>query len=831
MAENLDNANDLSKILKDILKTQQQINEERAADLSITRDINNEIRESLKGVGKDLDFKQAIRKTLGEINKLSEQSFNFSKEELSISLDKENISKRTKKLTESIISAKRESEFVDRRISELSNEIQEGKDKENKLIQNQIDSFKKVKQGLNSIVEESKTYSKNLKQAKELQNELGKVVTPKGFEALSDITSQIPGLRKLSGPFQEASKASKNVAARMTKINIMGKELNGKVRFSKAQIGLKSLTSGFKALGGVIMKAITPLAIAKVLIDIAKFFVDAMFKASKATADFSRNLLISRDAARELYSETIPGIVNEYNSIAKSQKEISITAADYEKTLGDINKQLGLQLNLSQDFGKSTAQNVAEAAMMQKQFGLSAEATTRLFLDAERTNKPLKEMTKEIFGQLAIQGNNAGLMADMNESIEQAAKISGNLRANFRGSTADIASAVFQAKMLGLTLQQTEGIANSLLSFESSIAAEMEAELLTGRQLNLEQARYNALMGDTDGLLEELNKQNLTQTEFLDMNIIQRKALAKALGMEINEMADMFQQQADQNALAQKQLSLERELRKANIVLAKDENGRITSGLSEIQRAMKATGKTEKEIRETLGGQVYMRKQSEDAQQKFNKSLEQAKEAFSRLVDGGALDGLADILTGITESALFAGFKEEGEARRLSEQAAEKVESGEITQQQQDIINSNKEFISSTSGLMGQIKSYMKGVVSVGGNPLLGIMAGIDQISIDKQRREEKLKESKNILGYNINDGAVISTNSNDFVIAGTSKGGNEKLADRLSGGGETISTQKTEQLLERLIMAVEKGQSTTISVDGNRLNTAVAMNTSKFGA
>ena len=67
------------------------------------------------------------------------------------------------------------------------------------------------------------------------------------------------------------------------------------------------------------------------------------------------------------------------------------------------------------------------------------------------------------------------------------------------------------------------------------------------------------------------------------------------------------------------------------------------------------------------------------------KALDQAKEAFVRLVDGGSLDKLADILTGITESSLFAGYAEEGEAKRLKELAEAQPEGTKGKQEKIDI--------------------------------------------------------------------------------------------------------------------------------------------------
>ena len=66
----------------------------------------------------------------------------------------------------------------------------------------------------------------------------------------------------------------------------------------------------------------------------------------------------------------------------------------------------------------------------------------------------------------------------------------------------------------------------------------MEAELLTGKQLNLEGARASSIsMGDQAALAAELRKEVGTAAEFGKMNVIQQEAMAKAFGMSREDMA------------------------------------------------------------------------------------------------------------------------------------------------------------------------------------------------------------------------------------------------------------------------------------------------------
>ena len=80
-------------------------------------------------------------------------------------------------------------------------------------------------------------------------------------------------------------------------------------------------------------------------------------------------------------------------------------------------------------------------------------------------------------------------------------------------------------------------MSESLLNFESSIENELSAELLTGKNLNLEKARQLALNNDIAGAAEEIAKQVGTSADFANMNAIQQEAIAKAAGLTKDELA------------------------------------------------------------------------------------------------------------------------------------------------------------------------------------------------------------------------------------------------------------------------------------------------------
>jgi len=75
------------------------------------------------------------------------------------------------------------------------------------------------------------------------------------------------------------------------------------------------------------------------------------------------------------------------------------------------------------------------------------------------------------------------------------------------------------------------------MDFESSISNEIGAELLTGKQLNLERARGLALNNDIAGASEEILRQVGGTAEFAHMNRIQQEAIAKAVGLSKDELS------------------------------------------------------------------------------------------------------------------------------------------------------------------------------------------------------------------------------------------------------------------------------------------------------
>ena len=174
-----------------------------------------------------------------------------------------------------------------------------------------------------------------------------------------------------------------------------------------------------------------------------------------------------------------------------------------------------------------------------------------------------------------------------------------------------------------MELSKVDAIAGSLLDFESSIENELQAELLLGKDINLEKARQAALNNDLATVAKEIADQIGTSAEFAEMNRIQQDAIAKSVGMSREDLASTLLMQdklsgltAEDAAAAQKKFDTLK--------------GQV--GEAEAMRVLEEKGV------EGLANQV-------GAQDKFNASVEKLKEIFVMVAD--ALRPLLDIVGSI----------------------------------------------------------------------------------------------------------------------------------------------------------------------------------------
>src|SRR6056300_291637 len=221
------------------------------------------------------------------------------------------------------------------------------------------------------------------------------------------------------------------------------------------------------------------------------------------------------------------------------RKDIGVLDNLIQKTFLGVDQTTAIN-PLVQQFGTLRAENnkfIKDIAQGSVLLGVQAEHAAfalRQFQVTGGVSTENLETQMSITRQLAEQNNIpiGRLFADLAENSEDIASFGGDNLSNMK-------RAAIEARKMGVNLSTTAKIANSLLDFESSIQSEMEASLMIGKQLNFNRARQLALEGDVAGAARDVVNQLGGQAEFTKLNVLQRRKLAQALGVSVEELSKL----------------------------------------------------------------------------------------------------------------------------------------------------------------------------------------------------------------------------------------------------------------------------------------------------
>jgi hypothetical protein len=370
---------------------------------------------------------------------------------------------------------------------------------------------------------------------------------------------------------------------------------------AKSGGALKVVFTGIVGLTKGITKAITdPLTV-------LSFLVTQGLKANKQTNDLGKSLGISYESARKLRQEFV-----EYSRVSKDS---FINADRLSKAQGELTEQLGIAVKFSEE-------ELETQARLTELVGLTAEEggkIAKFSAAAGMTNKDyVASLRRAAFSAMQTTKTH---FSDK-EILQDISKLSAGILVKFQNNPEAIAAAVVEAKKLGLTLEQVDKIGESLLNWEQSIESELKAELITGRQLNLERARAAALTGNQAELTREIAKEVGSLADFQNMNVIAQKSLAEAFGLSRDEMSEMLLKQEAINKYGDKAAEL-------NAQQIKD---------------MEKQGLTLDQ---------YLKKENEKqaAQERFNNAVQKLQDLLAGIVSG-PLGQMVEIFAKVLDHAL-----------------------------------------------------------------------------------------------------------------------------------------------------------------------------------
>lgn len=404
-----------------------------------------------------------------------------------------------------------------------------------------------------------------------------------GFQFLSNLADDIPGIRKLGLNFDKAAVSARRVASEQKK----GAGFSGMLKSNAA--GFKTLLSG--KLGAVGLVA-----------TLVKLFTAADARAVK----LARNLGISKQNAR--------GLADEFVRVQRTSSNLFVNADTLGESIGQLSDALGATVI-------NSAKTLENQVFLTKNLGLSAENASKLSILGDSFNQSATGATNEILGLNEELAKTNGFLIPANKLLGDIANLSAEIQGYFGFSTKELQAAVYQTRRFGISLDTANSIAGSLLDFETSIRNELQLELLTNRSLNFERARSLAFTGDIAGASAEVLKQTQMLTEAQRRNPIILKAAADAAGVSVDELNKAF--------LTQRRLNLS----------AGEYNKLIQKGSNligfERAQAMLFQSASREEFERNLS-----------IQEKLNLAMTRVTQEFEKLVNIGFFDAVIDGFVG-----------------------------------------------------------------------------------------------------------------------------------------------------------------------------------------
>jgi hypothetical protein len=543
------------------------------------------------------------------------------------------------------------------------------------------------------------------------------------FDTLEETLKTIPGIGPLiAKPFKEAAQAMREVA------------LEGGGFFDIAI-----------AAGDKLSEAFGP-----------SFFLGSLFSANTASSKLGRALGISAEQATNLRNNFTSISINSnksYLSTSALSEAMTNLAASTGVAAGFTNEQLKTTLELTKIMGLEND----EAAQALKYSLLSGESQ--------------RDITIGILDQVSALETETGIRLDGKKVLKEVLAINGQLSANYGFNNELLAEAVVKVKQFGLTLEQAAGIADKLLDFETSISNEIEAELLTGKQLNLEQARYLALTGDVAGAASEVRKQVGSAAEFTKLNRIQQESLADAVGLTVDELANSLREQEVLQALG------------AENIKQLEEQGRLN------------------ELLTVEGGeQLYNQYMQQSAAEKFQGAVIKIQEAIGNILE--VLNPVIDAFATLTSSA-GATY---GILTAIGVLSLTKAIAGVISLSTQ---------LAAAATAAGATSAFLSPGKFLAGLAGISILVGVLASAMSNSSESAKVTTADDAISPAGYGDRILSTskgsvalNNNDTVVAGTNL-----------GGGNTKKTDKMISLLEQIA-----SKQTSINLDSYKVSTAFAL-------
>jgi hypothetical protein len=390
--------------------------------------------------------------------------------------------------------------------AKLTNEIKTAGVDKAKILKEQLDLTTKIKLQL----EKEEKSTKNINDAMGLTG-----------GALSTIN------KMFGGALGDTKGIEENTRKQLKSMELQGKLSSGAVG---TWANLKGKAQGFGVLTGEIGKSI-----GKNMVDPITILM-MLFENSKSINQFQNSLGVSYGHATALREEM--------SNVAAKSGEVYINSAKLQKSFMALNQEMGFVADIS-------GETLTTMTFMNEKLGLGTKAASNLTMMFKLQGDNTETIASNTVDALNSQIKMGNVTLTSKQILGEIANTTNAIKVSLGANPIAIGKAIIAAKQLGAELSDIDATMNSLLNFEQSINAELEFELVSGKQLNLEKARLLALNNDYAGVAEEVAKQGIDYAYMTGANRIEQELAAKALGYSREQLTKITLQQEMQNMSAQ----------------------------------------------------------------------------------------------------------------------------------------------------------------------------------------------------------------------------------------------------------------------------------------
>jgi hypothetical protein len=416
----------------------------------------------------------------------------------------------------------------------------------NRTLRDTAKSYENMASELSKVVGEQRNEQAILKETQKIKRAMVSLEIDRTIlleKAKTATKEELKDIKKTLEALYDGVEVIKAQAAGMAQVSDQAKKIaTAAERFSKIGDFLRGIPVVGNALGGAFdraaaaakdaaSKGISPMAAG--ILEIGKSSVLPLLatlfaSVDQKTGNIANQLNLTYDEASKVSME--------FNKIARESEYTFQTGKKLVQANADLNKALGTATMYAADVAESFS-------IMTTRLGLSVEQAASMSKIQAQIGGNAKDYLANIVGEVRARNMATGLAIDEKAVLQDISGLSAATVLTLQQQGVNLTSAAYKARQYGLNLQMIESSASSLLDFQSSIGNELEAELLTGRELNLERARAAALMGRQDILAHEIAKNVGSAADFAKMNVIAQEALAKSLGLTRQDMGKMLLEQ------------------------------------------------------------------------------------------------------------------------------------------------------------------------------------------------------------------------------------------------------------------------------------------------